>query len=276
MKEELARRKPFGWTPRSYRPGDEAKILPLYALAFQGLHRSTDYWRWKFQENPAGARVIVAEDAGGQILGLVAGLHARAHAEGRPVTVSQAVDVMVAPGERRGLRKAGMFVLLLARLIEEATGADGAALMFGLPNQDSDRVTQEVFGWQNLHQVTRVARRLDGPGAIAPAWLARRRYRVRPVTDFGGAADALWTRCREHVPFATIRGAGYLTWRYLRCPYVAYHPYVAWDRWRDRPAGLAILRLGWEGQPLGAIVDWLVPRGEVGPAAVLLHQIIMR
>src|SRR5262249_34091506 len=162
-------------------------------------------------------RVIVAEDAAGQILGLVAGLHARGQADGRPVTVSQAVDVMVDPGARRGLRKAGMFVLLLAKLIEEATGTDGAALMFGLPNQDSDRVTQEVFGWKNLHQVIRVVRRLDGPGAVTPAWLARQRYRVRPLSDFAGVADALWARCRGALPFGTIRDSRYLTWRYLRC-----------------------------------------------------------
>jgi hypothetical protein len=262
---------PVGWAPRLYRASDAAQVLSLYALAFRGLRRDEAYLSWKFSENPAGARVVVAERDGGEIFGLVGGLHVRAQAAGRAVLLSQAVDVMVDPGARRSLQRAGTFILLLARLIEAATGEDGAALMFGLPNQDSDRVTQEVFGWRNLHQVTRVVRCLTGAPAARGSWRTRRRYAVRPLQDFA-PVDALWARCRGGLPFATIRDATYLAWRYDRCPHVRYHTYLAWDRWRARPAGLLVLRLGWEGGPLAAVVDWLVPRGDAEAGMVLLAQ----
>jgi hypothetical protein len=271
VKEHLARRKPVGWAARSYRPGDERQILSLYPLAFQGLQRSEEYWRWKFRENPVCPVVIVAEESGGRIIGLIAGLSARVHADGRGLVFSQAVDVMVDPGARRGLRKAGMYITLIRALIEGATGK-GDALLFGLPNQDSDRVSQEVFGWQNLHQVIRVVRPLNGAGGPAVPWRLRLRYRIRPLEECVAAADRLWELCRPAVPLGTIRDAQYLRWRYLRCPHLQYRGCLVWDRRRDAPAGLAVLRLGWEGQPVGAIVDWLVPRGEPGVGLLLLRH----
>lgn len=263
-----ARPRPVGWAPRPYRPGDEQQILLLYPLAFQGLQRSEAYWQWKFHDNPAGQNVFVAEDAAGRIRGLIAGVPARAQAEGRPVIVSQVAEVMVDPGFRQGLRRGGVYVGLLAAVIGEATRR-GAGLIFGVPNQDSDRVVQALFGGRVIHQVTRVVRPVAGGQASPRAWLARSRYTVRPAPELG-VAEPLWQRCRSNLPLATIRDAGYLTWRYLRCPHVRYHTYVAWDRWRDRPAGLSVLRMGWEDQPVCAIVDWLLPRGETAPAVALL------
>lgn len=268
-KDHLARLKPAGWAPRLYREGDEAGILPLYPLAFQGLERSEAYWDWKFRQNPEGSQIVVAEDGAGRIVGQIAAVPARVHAEGREATFFQVVDLMVDPRLRRGLRKAGMYITMMATLIGEGTGPGRAALLYGFPNQDSDRVTQEVFGWANLHQVTRVVRRLAAEPR-APGRLARSRYAVHPLERFEGVADRLWDRCGPHLPLATIRDARYLTWRYLRCPHVRYDPHMVWDRWRNRPAGLSVLRMGWEGQRLCAIVEWLVPRGESAPASVLL------
>lgn len=270
-KAHLARRAPVGWIPRLYRASDASQVLLLYTRAFRGLRRDEAYLRWKFGDNPAGARVVVAERAGGEIFGLVAALHARAEAAGQAILVSQVVDVMVDPGTRRSLQRTGSFILLLARLIDAATREDGAALMFGLPNQDSDRVTQEVFGWQNIHRVTRVVRPLVGAPIARGSWRTRRRYAVRPLEEFA-LVDALWARCRDTLPLATIRDATYLAWRYGRCPHVRYQAYLAWDRRRAAPAGLLVLRLGWEGQALAAIVDWLVPREEPEAGAALLAR----
>jgi len=272
-KDHLARLKAAGWTARAYRPGDEAQLLPLYPLAFQGLQRSPAYWAWKFRENPAGDELIVVEEAGGAIVGLLAGLHARVHVAGRLATFSQATDIMVDPRLRRGLRRAGLYIGMVAAFMDAAQ-ANGVALLFGLPNQDSDRVSQAVFGWQNLHQVTRVVRRVEGAERPAAGFLARLRYEVRPVERLDGGIEDLWERCCPALRLATVRDGRYLDWRYLRCPHVGYRVCVAWDRWRSRAAGLAVLRFGWEGQPLCGIVDWLVPRGESGAAAALLTYAI--
>ena len=271
MRDYLAKTKPSGWTPRLYREGDEHRILPLYPLAFQGLTRSLDYWRWKFKENPEGQQTIVGEDADGHIIGQLAGLPTRVWAEGRQLLFTQVVDLMVDPRVRRGLRSGEFYIGLLRAFSEEFAGEGKAALTFGLPNEYSSRIAQAVFGWQVLHQVTRVARSLD-TNTTTPSWLSRRRYTIHRLEEFAGIADPLWQRCRGDLPLATIRSAPYLTWRYLRCPHVRYQASVAWDRLRNRPAGLVVLRMGWEGQPLCAVVDWLVPRSEPAAAWVLLRH----
>ena len=286
MKERSIRPEPAGWTPRLYRPGDERQILPLYPRAFQGLQRSDAYWQWKFHDNPAGQCVVVAEGPEGRVLGTLGGLPALVHAAGRTVIASQFVEAMVDPEIRHALRervpevvemyvagrrraRAGLFIALVDAVVEEVMTKRGAAFMFALPNQDSDGKHRRVGG-RFFDQVTRVVRPLGGVRASPAAWLARARYRVRPVQRFGPESDWLWERCRPTFPLATVRDAEYLNWRYRDCPHVRYHPYLAWDRRRERPAGLVVLRMGWEGQPLCALVDWLVPRDDGGAAPALL------
>ncbi len=260
------------WAPRLYRPGDERQILPLYPVAFQGLTRSARYWAWKFHDNPAGRLVVVAEEAGGRILGVLGGLPARVHAAGAEVTSSQVVEAMVHPDVRRGLRKANLFVTLLAALVDEAMGRRGAAFMFALPNQDSDGIHRTV-GARFFDQVTRVVRPAGRRRLRLAPWAARGRVAVTRLAAFGAETDRLWAACRADFPLATIRDARYLSWRYRDCPLAEYHAFLAWDRRRDRPAGLAVLRVGWEGQPLAALVDWLVPRSDPRAAPALLDAV---
>lgn len=49
---------------RSYTPGDEDKIVPMFQEIF-GVQRSCEHWYWKYRDNPLGSHYIslaVAED----------------------------------------------------------------------------------------------------------------------------------------------------------------------------------------------------------------------
>jgi len=61
-----------------------------------------------------------------------------------------------------------------------------------------------------------------------------------------------------------VRDAAYLEWRYVACPGLDYAILVARRRWSRRTDALAVLRAGWIGEPIGALVDWIVPRDEPG------------
>lgn len=271
VKRDLSRYTPAGWSTRPFRPGDEAQILALFRRAFR-IERSPSYWQWKFGDNPAGYQIIVGETPDGKVVAQIAGVPARMHAQDRQVIFTQVVDLMADPDFHQSLRKAGVYVTLLKAMIEEFGREGTADLIFGFTIRASNRVPQEVFGWHEAHRVRRVARRLDGsprPGDRGLG-LTRARYRVDPLVAFSEQTDRLWTRWRSAVPLAAARDTRYLSWRYGQCPHVRYHPYLLWDRWRDRPAALSVLRLGWEGQPVAAMVEWVVPRGETGAARALL------
>jgi hypothetical protein len=203
------------------------------------------------------------------VAGVAAGLLSRVHCQGRTEVFSQFCEVMVDPTLRRGLRRGATYRALLDAVIGEALRT-GAALVFGLPNENSDRMVQALFRGRTLHQVSRVLRPTGPASGLSPtAWPSRLRYAVRPVAD-PALLDVLWERCRPEFPLTTIRDRAYLSWRYLRCPHTTYALLLAWDRRRGRPAGLSVLRMGWQGEPICAIVDWLVPRDEPAAGVALL------
>jgi hypothetical protein len=84
--------------------------------------------------------------------------------------------------------------------------------------------------------------------------------------------DRLWQRCQRELPLAIIRDARYLNWRYADCPDVEYVKLLVADRWTGQAEGIAVLRLGFEGLPVAALVDWLVPARSQGLAEALLGQ----
>jgi len=43
---------------KPYLEGDEKHILELFGLSFGGRQMSLPYWKWRFQDNPAGHGVI--------------------------------------------------------------------------------------------------------------------------------------------------------------------------------------------------------------------------
>jgi hypothetical protein len=243
------------------------------ALFRQVFGRDLDlaYWRWKFTAAPRGTRAAVAVTPGGEVVGHVGGLSLRVQAEGRPLRATCIVDVMTAPEYRRSLRKSGVFATLLGLLIETGAGENGAALMYGVPHPVTFRIANRVFGWQAAFPLTRVVRPVSElpTGTRRGGW----RYTLRPVDRFGPWMDRLWAECRPSLPFATVRDAAFLNWRFVECPHIRYAPYMLWDRWRARARGVAVLRFEWEGQPIATVADWLVPRGDPAAAAALLRGV---
>lgn len=271
MGKELTSVEPASWAIRPYRPGDEPQILALFHRAF-GIERSADYWTWKFGLNPLGRQIVLGVTPEDALIGHLAGIPLRVQAEGRPVVFSAIVDLMVDPRYRRGLRKTGVYQTLLGALIERVAGEDRAALMYGIPIRSSNRLGQALHGFTDLYPMTRVVRSLPPEGAALDR-PARWRYEIRPVKAFEAWMDRLWARCRADFPLCTVRDSQYMTWRYLQCPHIRYHPYVLWDRWLGRAAAVAVLRLEWQDQPLATVVDWLVPRGDTRAARALLAHL---
>lgn len=269
MGKELISSAPASWTIRLYRPGDEEQILSLFRRVF-GIKHSADYWVWKFGENPLGHQIVLGATPDETVIAHIAGVPLRVQLEGNPLVFTLVVDLMVDPGYRRSLRKVGVYQALLGTLIETSTGAGRAAVLYGIPIRSSNRLPQALFRWREAYEVTRLVRPLGPSTGGRLSRLARWRYEVRPVRDFGGWMDRFWQSCAPEFPLATVRDARYMNWRYIRCPHIAYHPYMLWDRWLRRPRGVAVLRLEWQGQPTGCLVDWLVPRGDVEAVRVLL------
>ncbi len=270
MAEGVAARH-AGLILRPYRPGDEEGILALFRRAY-GKEYSMARWRWKFCQNPAGWQIILALTEAGEVVGQFAGLPVRAANNGRPYLLSQAVESMVDPCHRRGLKNPGLQVKLVRRFFEEYMGPDTGAMLYGFPIPVFRRLLVGTGLGTVLHRVMELKRGLIGWHWNLRGRPASLRYHVRQVSRFPSGVDELWQRCQAELPLAIIRDARYLNWRYGDCPDVAYVKLLATDWWNGRVVGVAVLRFGWEGWPVALLVDWLVPGQPRELAeAMLLH-----
>jgi hypothetical protein len=267
-----------GLTLRAYRQGDEEGIFALFQTTY-GKPRSPASWRWKFCENPAGLQIVLAVTGDGEVVGQYAGMPAWAAIggpwaakDGRPYLLSQAVESMVNPRFRRGLKNPGLQIRLVRRFYEEYMGPDAGAMAYGFPIPVYCRLLVRTGVVTVLHRVVQLEKDLTSQSGRSGRRLPAVRYRIEQFSRYSSAVDELWQRCQRELPMAVIRNARYLNWRYADCPDVAYVKLLATDRWTGRAEGIAVLRLGFEDRPVASLVDWLVPRRRGGLAGALLRH----
>lgn len=264
------------WAVRTYQPGDESQILELFRRVF-GKERSLAHWRWKFRDNPEGPQVCLAVTDAGEIVGQYAGIPVRVAVDGKPYIFSQAVDSMVDPHYRRGLKKPGVFASVFNEFAKEFGGDGRVTILWGYTTPEALRIGQRLLGYVALHQVVKLVRSVEAPSHLTPwqqmAELFRRtRCPIRQVSRFDARADRLWERCRAELRVATVRDARYLNWRYADCPDVKYQLLVAGGTMGIPALGIAVLRLGWLDRPVACLVDWLVPSWAKAVADQLLGR----
>lgn len=269
-----AERRP--WSIRGYRPGDEIQIVGLFQRVF-GHARSLAHWRWKFMDNPEGAQICLAVTDTGEVIGQYTGIPVRVTVDGQMCTFSQAVDVMVDAGYRRGLKKPGVCAGLFERFTDTYGGEDRVAVLWGYATPEHLRIGQRLLGYVFLHWVMKLVRSVDTASHPTPrqritdAW-RRIQCPIYPVDRFDAGVDHLWEQCRSELRVATIRDARYLNWRYADCPDVKYRLLMAGGTLGTRPLGMAVLRLGVGDQPVACLMDWLVPWRNTAAADRLLQR----
>ncbi len=256
---------------RPYRPGDEEGIFALFRTAY-GKERSPAYWRWKFCDNPAGQQIMLAVTEAGEVVGQYAAVPAWAAKGGCSYLLSQAVESMVDPRFRRGLKNPGLQVTLVRRFYQQYMGADAGAMAYGFPIPVYCRLLVRTGVCTVLHRVIQLERELIGEDGASRRGPAALRYRIEQVPRYPSEVDELWQRCQRELPLAIIRDARYLNWRYADCPDVTYAKLLATDGWNRQTEGVAVLRLGFEGRSVASLVDWLVPMERRDLEAALLQR----
>ena len=240
------------WIIRPYQPGDEGAILDLFRRVF-GVDRSLEHWRWKFQDNPFGLYVRVAETPSGELIGHYGTLPVLMKWGDRSLILTQIIDVMVDPQSRRGLKRPGLFAALSECSIASIGSPGRASGGYGFPTPEHLRIGRRASGYVSLHPVQTLVKDLNngqGKGGQR-AWLLAAEELLR----FGAELDCLWQRCQQGSSVGIIRDARYMNWRYVERPDVTYRLLAARRRLSGSLEGTAVLRLGWGDQPIACLVD---------------------
>jgi hypothetical protein len=257
-------------TIREYQPGDERAILDTFNLVFREVcgagyvDRQLPRWIWQYLHNPAGRRMMLAVAADGRVACQYAGVPVRVHSPDGDVVFDHAVDSMVHPEFRRGLKKEGVFVPTANRFFSRWGFAGEDAIVFGYPVDAPWRIGERYFE-QKLIRVLDYLIRPAAAGSDAEV----RDITVREVARFGPAADALWAAARPSLRCAVVRDGSYLDWRYPACPDVRYVCLLATRG--QVPCGLAVLQPAHEVVPEACtFADWLVPGDDADTGRALL------
>jgi len=206
---------------REYEAGDELAILRAFNAVNGALDegfaaRSLAQWRWRFLDNPAGRRVVLAFDEEGALLAQYAGLPQRAWVAGAPAILTQGIDSFSVPAAR-GLGRRGTFVQTGERFAELYGGPAGRGdpWMWGLPVASARRVGQRFLGYVPLRSQPLLE--LEASVALASG------AQARPVSwddldSFEGALEVLGAEHAARCGALALRVAAQLAWRFARRP----------------------------------------------------------
>ncbi|MBL8694282.1 MAG: GNAT family N-acetyltransferase [Planctomycetes bacterium] len=259
---------------RDYRPGDEARILECFQRVFdvgtpEARLRTLEHWRWQFERNPTQQfRILLAvdESAGGRVVAQYAGVPMRMFDRGERTIATQAVDSMVDPAYRRGLKRPGLFATLGAQWYAKWIRRDQDRLAYGIPVPQAWRIGNALLRYEIVRTQPILYREACWP------LLTGRGVEVRAIDSPGAEFDELFQRLAPDLRYLTVRDASFLRWRFLDHPTFRYTIFGAFEGARLR--GYVVARVGdWIVPSNTILVDWLVPGGDIDAARELLRAV---
>ncbi len=237
---------------RTYKEGDEEKILELYKAVHperkydKGLWM--EWWRWMYKDNPAGNGKIWFAEHTGRIVGQSAIIPVVMKIGAEAVTGFQSIDTMTHPSYRRQ----GIYETLANKKYAEAA-QDGIHIGYSFPNENSypiairklslfDVAAMQVLlkplNWTNTLKIrikNKFLLKLGGTGGNLVDKIFYRAKRapavkgltIAQVSSFDERINELWTRLSSQYQIMVVRNKDYLNWRYCAVPDVNYSIYIA-------------------------------------------------
>ena len=261
------------WTARRYSVGDEPSIVDLLNTTF-GKWGGLEYWKWRYERNPAGSPIIWLAESNGKIVGHY-GLTPRVMKIGNMyVRGSLAADAATHPD----YRGRGVFSCLANKCLLDAS-ARGITLTYGFANTRLAATYKRYEQIGHISFMTRLIKVLNWKSVLR-TYLGKRptevaasdflsfgsssndNLTIERIARFDGAIDRLWAAVAHRFTVVVRRDQTYLNWRYTNNPSEEYAIYAGIKD--DRILGYCVLKtLQWKGFTIGAIVDILGDEDEV-------------
>jgi hypothetical protein len=261
-----------GYVIRRFLPEDRDAIVDLFNRVFgekdpEFRAHDLSWWRWKFEQNPAGAHILVAENAAGAVVGHYGGVPIRVRADGETYVFGQNCDSYVDASERRGLKNPGTFVRLGQAYASTFASRAGDAVMYGVGTREAFRIGARYLDYWVLR--TQMALVLRDPSRL-PEWDWG--THAVPCERFDERADAFARSQEANYPCVGVRDAAFLNWRFTTHPTGRYRAAYAKSGDRDDYRGHAAFAVGKFGEGTRALLmDWFVDPNDEGATRSLLR-----
>ncbi|MCA8941593.1 MAG: hypothetical protein KDB80_03455 [Planctomycetes bacterium] len=257
---------------RPYRPGDEVGILEGFNTVFRKVcgegyvDRDMEFWRWQFERNPEGHRIMVGVTDDGVIAGHYGGVPCRVRSLLGDTTFVHIVDSFVLEEHRAGLKRPGLFVNI-GEVWQQMCREHGDGTMYGYPVITAQRVGSRFLGYVPIRVVDYLVR-----DAAAGEASTSGDVEVERVVEIPFEVDALFDEFAADRGCLLTRDRKYLHWRFVDIPGDAYTFLAA--RRAGRLVGFAVLRPFHELIPNACtVVEWVVPAGDATAAAAIVAEV---
>jgi len=277
-------------TFRRLQKGDEEGLSQLFWEVFN-VRKDSNYWHWKYYQNPVGENFgIVALDKE-KIVGTTAFIPAKIKIGSRERLSAQGTDVVVLPE----YRAKGTFIKIIRRGIEECVKS-GVNVNYAFSIKITYRIGTRFLGFVGICPMFNMAKVLNptpyleqkkGKGLLTNVLgsvskraikMANKKklsipqgLRLERVTQFDHRIDDFWSKESKNYQIAIVRDSQYLNWRYVKNPM----PYEIFSVEQNQSIkGFIVLKCSQEEVKRGRIVDILVESGQEKITNLLLTKAI--
>ena len=195
---------------RDYRTGDENKILELFEMVFK-QKMTMSYWKWRFEDNPAGKHLIKLMWDNEILIGHYAVSPVWLNIENTKMLSALSMTTMTHP-DYGGLGVFGSLSNALYKKLEEELDVKA---IWGFPNNNSHYGFIKNLKWNDLGQISHLAL----PSSKLTGSL---NDNIAMFTHFGVEHGNLISKVTSQFKVAVLRDKLYLNWRYVQNPSVPY------------------------------------------------------
>lgn len=137
---------------RPWQSGDETAIFALFEASF-GRQMSPEFWRWRFQDHPAGGPLVMLAWAGDRLAAHYGASQAPLSQGDQSQPAALSMTTMTHPDDRgRGL------VETVGGALYETLRADGYTTVWGFPNAMINATRQRKLAWEPICDVVTLSR----------------------------------------------------------------------------------------------------------------------
>jgi len=198
---------------RNFKKGNEIQIIKLFDKVF-GRPMKKDFWKWRFEDNPAGKHMIKLMWDENKLIGHYAVSPAKMMIEGKEYLSTLSMTTMTDPdyGGR------GIFGKLANSLYEELENELGVKAIWGFPNNNSHYGFIKNLEWKDLGLISHIGLPLSN---IMP----QLNNDIRQFEVFKPKHEDIISKITSNFPVYAKRDIDYLTWRYNEKPNTKYYKF---------------------------------------------------
>lgn len=246
---------------KHYKNGDEKKIFELFRLCFTGSALSPAYWKWRFQDNPAGQGFIHLAWDENVLAAHYAVSCIKMKIEGVDCLTGLSGTTMTAPSYRgRNLFS------LLGRSIYDRMKKDCMVMVWGFPNSMIHRSRIQDLSWHDIYEIPMLRLHLTNYRQILQNTLSES---VMELHEADSRLDDLWIRIQNDYNVMTRRDYAFINWRYFLNPIERYR-FIAYVE-NEEIKGYAVFK---RYQSELQVIDLLIAKSDMVVGEALINYII--